>query len=613
MSFERDEDPALKSNELIFSLEIARRLEAQARILPQKLDKNGYIYHVYAVLDALSSSVSMFKYLFEVYFSTNDSNLMYEFLSSPEGIATITSEMIFLITFSFLASLFENEESGTIEKNIALAWRYFREMMSGLRSAYKGLRSTIQIIGLLVEGMDLKYAMIPCGLILGVIAVANRWWLFDMREKRKEMIKKNNKCLFDILELPHLAKSDSEVFLSRISFQDDEVRIHAFFSMGLSGLIDGLSLFVGVLSLAILSSPALLAMTIISCIYVIACAISRLYEEYNDQLDLLITQNQCKLALVTREMQVNYAILLSLHKKMDKSSEDLAEIERLKAELRVLIKSFIELHQLVKTQVTHTYFTAALSGVRYGLLTYGVLTSFLFTTSTLFLVPAAIFPPALLIASIVMGCVLMIGFLAYSVIAHYLHLNKQKNNEVQPDIQLMDMQRIVEDCEEEDIFYESINEGLLLDPAPKFFFQEWSEVFRSLFTGLSKGNNVANFLEHLLQKADSQEHDYDVPLMKLFEISSIVLFGITLALRALARGFKEKPPVQIDLAAQTKPIKAEAPPPGAMKTEELRESCKIIQRPLDSPPPSSLSLQRFFRTPQYEPPDSSDIQPQLRM
>jgi hypothetical protein len=606
MFFERGEEPGLKFNESIFSLETTRRLDALARNFPQKLDEDRSIYHAYAVLDALSISVSMFKYLFEVYFSTNDSHLMHEFITSPEGIAIITAEGIFLITFSFLASLFEKEKTATTKKNIELAWRYVRDMMSALRSAYKGLRSTIQIISLLAGGLDLKYVIIPCGLILGIIAVANRWWLLHMREKRKEMIKKNNKCLSEILESPHLTKFDREVFLSRILFQDDKERIHAFFSMALSGLIDGLNLYVGVLSLAILSSPALLGMSLICGIYIIVCAISRVYEEYNDQLDLLITQNQCKLALVTREMQINYAKLLSLHHKMDSNPTNLAEAEHLKVELQLSIKSFIELRQILKTQVTRTYFTAVLSGIRYGLLAYGGLTSFLFITSTLFSISATIFPPALLIASIAMGAVLMIGFLTYTVSAHYLHLNKQKNNEVQPDIRLMAMQRIVQDYEEEEIFYKSVNEGLLLDPSPKFFFQEWSDVFRSLFSGLSKGNNVTHFLEDLVQ--DSPGRD-DVPLRKIFEIISMALFGIILALRALTRGFKEKPPVQINLAAHTKPPKAEPPPLGILQTQALGESCEII-RPSDSPALPS-SPHRFFRTPPYETLAPTEIQPQL--
>ena len=596
MSHERGEDPALELTELNFLLALAGQLDAQVRILPDTLDKNRSIYHAYAVLDGTSSSCSMFKYLFELYFATNDNDSMHEFISSPEGMAAITCDMIFLATFSFLASLFEKDEAGTTKKNVEVAWRYFRDLLKGLKNAYKGGKSSILIISLL-GNIELKYLITPLGLALGVIAVVSRWWISSIRDKRKTMIKANNRRLLEILKFADLTKVVSDLFLSQIEFQDDEERIHAFFIVGLCGFIDGLNLFIGVLGLALLSSPALLAMTLICSMYVLINMTSRIYEEYEDQLDLIVTQEKCKLALITREMQVSYTRLLSLHYKINKSLEDLAQTEYLKTGLKLLIMQFKEQHQLVQTQITRTYFTAVLSGMKYGLFAYGVLTSFLFITPTLFIMPPAVFPPTLLIISIVMGCILMIGFVAFTVNAHSHHLNKQKSKELDSDTQLREMQRIVEECEGEDIFYKSLNKSLCLDPSPKFFIQEGLEVFRSLFSGLSKGDNVARFFGILFQERDSQGHYHDNPLIAVFEIGGALLFGIILALRALARGFSEKPPVQIDLVEHTRPINAETPPRETKQTEALGESCDTIQSPANSPPPPPISIHGFFSTP----------------
>lgn len=78
---------------------IAGRIDAQSRLLAQKLDKNRYIYHAYAVVDSLSSSYSMFKYFMEVFIRKTDADYIHKILTSPEGIAAIAAEAIFLVVF----------------------------------------------------------------------------------------------------------------------------------------------------------------------------------------------------------------------------------------------------------------------------------------------------------------------------------------------------------------------------------------------------------------------------------------------------------------------------------------------------------------------------------
>ena len=67
MSLKSDDNQALKPKDLVFILAIAGRIDAQSRLLAQKLDKDRPCLLRYAALyDSLSSSYSMFKYFFDL-------------------------------------------------------------------------------------------------------------------------------------------------------------------------------------------------------------------------------------------------------------------------------------------------------------------------------------------------------------------------------------------------------------------------------------------------------------------------------------------------------------------------------------------------------------------
>ncbi|KTC83296.1 transmembrane protein [Legionella cincinnatiensis] len=549
----KSKDSAPKSKELIFLLAIAGRIDAQSRLLAQKLDKNRYVYHAYAILDSLSSSYSMLKWFFEVCMPSNDPDVMHDILTSPEGIAAVSAEALFLVSFSFLASVYDGEEKNPVKKFIASAWPYFRDVMKGLKNAYKGWKSAVQVLGIISEA-DLKYMVVPVGLVLGVFAAVNRLWIRGMLESRKKKMNENKELLIEIQQLNSLTPLDREYYLSHIAHQDEEERIHAYLAVGAGGLLDGLYLYIGVVSLSVLAPPLFLAMSILSAVYALSCVITRIYEEYDFQLRLMVTQTKCQLALVTKEMELAYAKLLSLEEKKDKTLEDKLEIKRLKMEVCGLLKNFEELRQTLKDQTTHSYLTAGLLGMKYGLYAYGVLTSILFMVSSVFLVTATVFPPALLAAFIISGLVLMAGFTAYTLRAHYQHLKKQEKaqEEEHPYQQLVEMKKNIEADGEaaeilnSDSFGASVKDGLALDPSPQYFFQEWFEVFRSLASGISKGKSFSNFATTPLQEADSEGHYHDTPIMGILAAANAVLFSLVLGLRALARGLGRPPLGQVN-------------------------------------------------------------------
>ncbi|MDR3442498.1 MAG: hypothetical protein P4L65_05725 [Legionella sp.] len=566
-----------------YFLELVDFLDKQGRVLAKDLHDARYIYNVFALLDGFSNSYSIFKYAFEICFATNNNELMHEFMISPEGIAIISSEILFLASFSFLASLFEHEKKGSTKKLIATAWPYFRDLMKGMKNAYRGWQSAIQIISLLGNA-DLKFMVVPIGLLLGVAAVACRWWIQHMREHRKELFKKNNALLEKILS----GKASDETVL----YQDKNERLQAFFIMGLNGFIDGLYLYVGVLNLALLIPPAFIAMTVVCCIYILANVVSRVYEEYVDQLELRIAQNTCKLAQVTKDLQSIYTNPLFLQKKGDKNPDDFAKIKKLQEQFCERMNRFDVLAQRLKNQTTHTYLTACLQGLRFGLMAYGVLTSCLFMVATLFLINAAIFSPVVLIAAISTGLVLMGSCTIYILSTHYCHVNKINSTNSRASEQLNELKNKIERGElieppSEVSLDHLLNEAVTLDASPKCSFQEWFDVFRSLCSGLPKGSSLVYFLGTL--------EPHDEVIMNVLRAAGAIIFGLALSLKALAKGLKEKQQMQSTPLFKVGSPEMGDSPRSSTQTEVRRESSEWSQSPPDSPSSPSVASFGIFQ------------------
>lgn len=611
-----EEDASIKPRELVFLLAIAGRIDAQTRLLAKELNDDRKILHAYNILDALSSSYSMFKYFFEVFISNNnDPVLMHEIMISPEGIAAITAEALFLVAFSFLASYFERDKKDKDvvskgkkagDKNgfdakqfIVAAWPYFRDTMKGMKNAYKGWKTAVQILGLL-GAVDLKCMLIPVGLALGAIAAVNRMWLLTMRKSRRQMIKDNKQFVMVIEKERSLSKEKHEAYLAgkdkdKIHHQSAVTRTQAYLSVALSGLIDGLYLYAGLVSLALLPTPAFMAMVAISALYIVICVISRVYDEYCEQLELITSQTKCKLTLVSKELETAYATLLALPDNVE-----LIERDNLQKDIVALIERFEQLHHLLKHQATPSYLMAILQGTKNGLFAYGILAGFLFMVTAVFSVTATVFPPALLIACIASGLAFIIGIIAYNIYAHYSHMQKLKQQEVDPLCPFVDMKNkikvdITPDCLPTSEFKELLNKAANPECLPKSTFQEWFEILRSFFSGISKGNNFATFVSTPLQDADPQAHEHDAPIMLMLTLSSAALFSVVLALRALARGIAGK-----DKAENTM---------DTSQTRDVGEPREPIKEASPDPlPPKPFFLHRWslFRVP---PPKATTSQP----
>lgn len=591
--------------------------KTEALTLAEQIHKEGQAYAAYSVLDSLSSSYSMFKYFFDVTIGGTQDDMHHAMLT-PEGIAAISAEALFLVGFSFLAYCFDKENKKTESERNAIkiqlnnAWPYFRDVMKGLKNAYKGFRSAIMALHLLgVSGTNLL--ILPLGLTLGILAASNRFLMRRITEARKSMMDANGDFLKALIGNPLLIKKDVGCELSKIKMQTSFERRMGYVYSALGGSIDGLYLYAGALTLTVLAPYLLIPMLALSAFYTLSCIITRLYEEYDFQLRLEVTQTKCRLAIYTRRIQTIFSEL----KALERSDMPYSNTIRLKQELATTIAQLEIERDLLKKQTSSSAFISVLLGVKNGLYAYGALSSIVFLAATILSFSGVAFPPVLIVIFISTGALFMLGFLIHALVVNHKHSqSKISDEDTHAFSQLIDMKNelTVEyknastseersepdsptsssfsdnsdvqageidsssmlDSEEEVTlavgkqktsatarlgFFptsrpseisidsasnqkiktqaeldKSLHAALSVTPCPSYKFQEWFEVIRSLFSGLSKGQKFIDFSCNPLQEVGRSGHYQDTPVMFVLGGLSALLFGITFACRALARG-----------------------------------------------------------------------------
>ena len=524
-------------------LALNNSVEETFRLRALELKKDGSIEYPYGFVDSLSASYSMFKYFFDFCNSNKDPNAMHDMLMTPSGICIITAEMVFLVLFSVLSVKFEKDGETPFEKNVALAWPFFRDVMKALKNSYKGWRSAIVAMSLISE-TDLKCFINPIGIALGILAAANRCWIRDMRDKRKAMMSVNEQLLIEIESLHSVTYETRQSYVfNSIQGQKDETRILAYFLVGAGGAVDGLYLYFGVLGLAALSFPMIYTLTVICLIYTIACIITRVFEEYEFQQKLILTQTACNLGLIAKQLETSWNEFLLLQSKTDKSKEDIAELYRLKNALGYVLEDFETYRKIMEQQANHSFTSAALLGLKNGLYAYGALTSILFLVSTLVTLAGAGFPPLLLIIPVFIGLAFMVIFPIHSVLTNYYFLPEEDTKIIRPYAYLVDLKTQLYTNSDlsyvpgTEFFKEAVKDGILVRRPVPSFIQEWLEIVRSLFTGLSKGQKFGGFVFNFMQKPDESGVYHESAPLLVIELISALCCGAILAVRAFARGF----------------------------------------------------------------------------
>ncbi|WP_287008113.1 hypothetical protein [Legionella sp.] len=542
---------------------LVRRKDQSPPPLAKKLHEWHLIYGIYGALDGLSLSYSMLKYLWDMLFgSPSVSDDMHDWLIEPEGILAAASGSITLIVFSMLANHFSDDDENLFKRYIAIVWPYCRDTMKGLKNAYKGARSTLQLVETLSGGQSLAHLFVPVGLVLGGLSVLNRIWYRRMLTQRKTMMKENARLLEEIQNatdfdlLPRIADDPTDLNNPNpIKKQSKSVRLGALLSAAYGGVVDGLYLYIGVFGLCSLAPPVLIAMTVFSSIYMLASIATRIYEEYDYQRKLRIAEAKIELAHSGKTIELMVEKLHRLHVEIARGNNNealLSEQQELVVQFNQAIQLFEEKRKNYRSITTLSYSSAVLAGAKRGLYAYSALASVVFAVGTILVLASMPFPPFLLISCISIGMLLLIGFIAHSLINAHQHRLKQKElieaelntvgpieNEKLIHIKwLYEEGRNAQNLEPEKVKV-AILEGMAIDPTPQYFFEEWFEVFRSFFSGFGKGAKAVGLMMNPLEVADDKGHYHESLIMMGFIAFSAFIHTITLAARAYARMGKD--------------------------------------------------------------------------
>ncbi len=532
--------------------QLVDKMDVHSRKMAKKMHKLGVIYIFYGALDGLSLSYSMIKYLFDLQLADTTlsaADEMHDWLISPAGAILAGVFSISLIGFSMLANHFDDDDKDLLKSYIAILWPYFRDIMKGLKNAYKGIKSLLQVAELL-GNTSLKHLILPIGIPLGILSAFNRLWLRWMVSKRKDMMKENAKLLNYFQTTEGLTLEDLNKQLEKVKRQSTEIRALALFCAAYGGVVDGLYLYIGVLGLCSLTPPTLIAMSVFCTIYFAACIATRVYEEYDFQQKLLIAAAKAELAYEGKKLELLFENLQNTFASL---ADDPLNTHLMRKQNEALllcdeaVAAFKARQDQLRSLTSSSYTKAFLIGAKNGLAAYGALASVLFIIGII----TSSFPPALLVTTIVLGMSLLIGFIAHSLIINYMQECEKQEKRKQEEstenqlnkITFADVEKLLKNTGQEvknlkpEIIKTAILDGMVVDPSPQFFFQEWFEVIRSFFSGLSKGVKAIDLTMNPLETPDSDGHYHESSIMIGFMVISACVHSLTLALRALTRGF----------------------------------------------------------------------------
>lgn len=548
-------------------------LDKKGTELAKQLHEAKFIYAVYGLLDGLSLSYSMVKYCFDLMYtnsSLSSSDKLHDWMTTPEGMAAAAAESMTIIGFSIVANYFDKKDKNAkaFQRYMAVVWPYCRDALKGMKNAYKGVRSTLQVSSML-SGQSLNHLIVPTGVALGAIAVLNRMWMRNMRNKRKELQSENGKLLKEIQEKAFLDEKEAQDYIDKIGRQSSSLQERALLSSAYAGVVDGLYLYMGAMGFAALSPPVFTAMSVFCVMFTFACIATRIYEEYDYQRKLRATEVNVELAVCGKQLDELFFRLQELSERRSQpnlSSTAIAEIEAEQAQIIDAFDQKLEAFVVKRCELVSlnslSNASAILAGMQNGLAAYSAIMSSVYAVATVNAMFLAPLPPVFLVGAILAGTASLIAFALHS-----FHKNASMANTIKDDPpanlgQLLNA--VKEDREivknlDSDMYNTAMEEGLRLGETPQHFTQEWLEVVRSLFSGVAKGQKTVDYTFNSLQEPDEQGHYHDTPVMHVLTLINSCVFALGLSLRALARGLKDKNDASSDNAVDhpdERPIQA---------------------------------------------------------
>lgn len=557
----------------------------------------GYIYTLYALLDAEILAYTGLKWFSDIFASNKGSaNPLRDWLLTPTGIAIASVESVAFIGLSLLANKTEEDDPRAYRQAIMALWPYCRNVISELKNANKGVRNTLKVAALFHE-TSLNSMMMPAALLVGTASVLNRVWFRRLQDQRKEL-KNNFKALLkDIatFELNEGEKEDPNVlnerkdalkeFYDQIPYEMNAQLRYAYLSAAYNGMIEGLAYYIAPLALMGFTSPAFIPVASVCIVLSAAAMTARVYEEYEYQRGLELETIGVKLQLKKRELDIlHYQLELFKNTTTTEADNESQLIQQGELNLRFgelhieILRLSDELNAKTAGMVNH-----ALRGVKNGLAIYAVVTKMLMTSLMFF----SAVPTALLVSNAVIGVALLVGSTVYSLSQYYKTLSKVQENPNQTHVALEDAyskaNRILADLIEAHTMAATPGTG---------FYTEWLDVVRAFFSGLNKGQKLIGYILTISFLEVSLHNDLqDKPIVLKTSIALGIFCSVVLSLRVYALNFGSK-----------------ANPQGLEATEEIPEELAFLTdietaiddrskaKTLDTPKQVESDLKEFSET-----------------
>ncbi len=582
----------------------------------KKIHDLQWIYGLYGALDGLSGSFSMLKYFFDVYYansglsSLNVADEVHDWMMTPVGILVVGLEATVMVGVSIIANQFSGmkrlkaEEMKTadhwpyIKQRIVEDWPYIRDSMKALKNGYKGVRNVFVFANLLGVGRDLRYMVMPAGLVLGGLSAYNRPWLRKMRFERDSRVKENRKWCATLLgpinnqRAPEVGKTPQSELNAWIQFReeiaaqeeqsaqtkfekqsrsesfsfcagignwtgliDDQPKyqsfwVYAYLSAAFNGLLDAPYLYLGVVSLTVIS-PSLWIFAAAGLFSVI-CVVTRLYEEHNLQREFLVTQLAVKSALSIRQFTGLLSELKIISQALLANNlmpEEREHLIALKATVLGLLQAKMAdlqgCRDALKEQSVLSVWSLVLCGLKNGVEAFGVVASLMFAVASIYSMTMTAYPPVLLAFFIASGVACLALYVADALLDHFEHWKEMSAAEAVHGVSIVDdvpalITEMCSKCDSNEIEdqFNTINDTIRgkmgVIPSRQHFYQYWFEVPRLLYSGVGKGIRIVDSILVSWQALGADGHYHDTENMMLIAKVSAVILSIVFALRGFA-------------------------------------------------------------------------------
>ena len=182
----------------------------------------------------------------------------------------------------------------------------------------------------------------------------------------------------------------------------------------------------------LLPAHTIILATTLSVLYCILCIVSRIYEEYQQQHDIEISQHKIELALAEKELQCalirlnETAAMIAQTKDVKQRAQLEIKQKQLDAVLDAHVKIFEKKRHSLQKAREISFISVILIGIKHGLPIYGALISAVFAATFICFLLSTPVSPLFVLGVITSGLPIILG-----CVAHAWWINKQHINQLQ--------------------------------------------------------------------------------------------------------------------------------------------------------------------------------------